>query len=81
MASQTIETKPTYCKVCMVHCGLEADIQGQQVIKVRGDRNHPLTKGYTCPKGRAIDKLHHSPDTVTQPMMRINGQLQPVTWD
>ncbi len=79
--SGTTQLKPTYCKVCMVHCGLVAEVAGDQIVRVRGDRDHPLSAGYTCPKGRAIDQLHHSPDALTQPLMRKNGELVPVSWD
>jgi anaerobic selenocysteine-containing dehydrogenase len=57
------------------------DVQGDEVIKVRGDRDHPVTKGYTCPKGRALPQMHHHPDRIERPQMRIDGALQPVSWD
>ncbi|MFT5482811.1 MAG: anaerobic selenocysteine-containing dehydrogenase [Halieaceae bacterium] len=81
MPTQTTELKRTYCKVCMVHCGLVAEVEGEQVVRVRGDHEHPLSRGYTCPKGRAIGKLHHSADAITQPLMRKNNELVPVSWD
>ncbi len=81
MDSPATEIKHTYCKVCMVHCGLEVEVAGEQILKVRGDHSHPLSGGYTCPKGRAIGKLHHTPDAITQPLMRKDGELQPVSWD
>lgn len=81
MVPPPIELKRTYCKICMVHCGLIAEVQGDQVLKVRGDRGHPLTKGYTCPKGRATGQNHHHPDAITRPMMRKDGALVPVSWD
>ena len=81
MTQHALETKRTYCKVCMVHCGLVADVAGETVLKVRGDREHPLTRGYSCPKGRAIGRIHHLPDAFTHPMMRKDGQLVPVSWD
>ena len=81
MTTPPVEIKRTYCKVCMVHCGLVAQVSGNQVLKVYGDRDHPLSAGYTCPKGRAVGKIHHSPDAITQPMMRKNGKLEPVSWD
>jgi anaerobic selenocysteine-containing dehydrogenase len=57
------------------------DIERDQIVKVRADREHPLSKGYSCPKGRAIGGLHHHPDAITQPMMRKDGALVPVSWD
>ena len=81
VASQPVETKRTYCRICMVHCGLVADVAGDQIVKVRGDRDHPLTRGYTCPKGRATGRVHHLPGAITRPMMRVDGELVPVSWD
>lgn len=80
-SSAPIETRRTYCKVCMVHCGLLVDVAGDRVVKVRGDRDHPISKGYTCPKGRATGQIHHDPDAITQPLMRKEGALVAVTWD
>lgn len=81
MASQPVETKRTYCRVCMTHCGLVAEVAGEQILKIRGDHDHPITRGYTCPKGRATDRIHHHPHAITRPMMRKDGALVPVSWD
>ena len=59
VTTQPVEIKQTYCRICMVQCGLVAEVAGDQILKVRGDREHPLTKGYTCPKGRATGQVHH----------------------
>jgi len=81
MDNQTVEKKTTYCRICMVNCGLELDIVGEQIVKAWGDFNHPLTQGYTCPKGRATGRVHHLPGAITQPLMRKSGELVPVSWD
>jgi anaerobic selenocysteine-containing dehydrogenase len=65
----------------MTHCGLVADVEGDQIVRVRGDKEHPLTKGYTCPKGRAIGQIHHDANAITRPMMRKDGHLVEVQWD
>ncbi len=81
MVAQPVESKRTYCRVCMVHCGLVVDVVGDRIVKVRGDREHPLTHGYTCPKGRATGQIHHLPEAITRPLMRKDGELVPVSWD
>lgn len=43
---------------------------GERVIEVRGDPDHPISRGYTCPKGRALPLLHHHPDRLDQPRSR-----------
>src|SRR6266700_990399 len=49
--------------------------------QVKGDFEHPLTKGYSCPKGRAIGQVRHLANPITEPLMRKNGELVPVSWD
>lgn len=75
------ESKRTYCRVCTNQCGMVVDVEGDRIVKVRADREHPLSKGYSCPKGRALGGIHHHPDAITQPLMRKDGALVPVTWD
>ena len=81
MAGQPVENLRTYCRVCMTHCGLVADVAGDRILRVRADRDHPITRGYSCAKGRATDRIHHHPDAITHPLMRVNGALVPVSWD
>lgn len=81
MSTQAIEQKRTYCRVCMVMCGLVAEVAGDKILKVRADSQHPLTGGYSCPKGRATGEAHHHPDAISHPMMQKNGQLVRVSWD
>lgn len=71
----------THCKICTNQCGVVANVLGDEIVRVKGDFDHPLSKGYTCPKGRAIGKLHHHQDALTQPMMRRDGVLTPVDWE
>jgi len=65
----------------MSHCGLVAEVAGSQIVRVLGDKEHPLTEGYTCPKGRAVGRLHHLEGAITHPMMRKGGALVEVSWD
>ena len=56
-------------------------MDGDRVVDVQGDRDHPVSRGYTCPKGRALGELHHHPQRLDGPLLRRNGRLEPVTWD
>lgn len=56
-------------------------LDGDRVTRVAGDREHPLSEGYTCPKGRALGALHHHPRRLDGPLLRRDGRLVPVTWD
>jgi anaerobic selenocysteine-containing dehydrogenase len=65
----------SYCRICAASCGivvtLEDDSETGQVLTVRGDPEHPVSKGYTCPKGRALPALHHHADRIDRP--RVDG--------
>jgi anaerobic selenocysteine-containing dehydrogenase len=62
-------------------CGILVDVEGDEVVRVRGDQDHPLSHGYTCAKGRALPQLHHHPDRIERPQLRVGGSLQPTTWE
>lgn len=81
MGVQAPESKRTHCKICTNQCGVVIEVEGAQVGKIRGDFDHPLSKGYTCPKGRAIGPLHHHPDALRHPQMRKGSDLVQVGWD
>ena len=81
MSEPEMRTERSYCRVCTSQCGILVDIVGEQVVKVRGDRDHPVTHGYTCPKGRALGEMHHHPHRIEAPLMRADGELRPTSWD
>jgi predicted molibdopterin-dependent oxidoreductase YjgC len=44
-------------------------------------KTSPLNEGKLCIKGWNIHEFVHSPKRLTQPLMRKNGALAPVSWD
>jgi anaerobic selenocysteine-containing dehydrogenase len=76
-----METVRSFCRVCTSVCGILIDVEGDEVLHVRGDRDHPFSHGYTCPKGRALPQMHHHPNRLEQPLMRVDGALRPTAWD
>jgi anaerobic selenocysteine-containing dehydrogenase len=81
VSERPVTTKRTICRICTNQCGVVLHVDGDEIVRVKGDFDHPLSKGYTCPKGRALGKLHHNPAAITRPHMRKDGQLVPVSWD
>ncbi len=56
-----METKRTFCRICAAYCGLTADVEDGRLLKVRGDPDHALSRGYSCVKGRRIpDTVNHT---------------------
>ncbi len=71
----------SFCRVCTACCGTLVTTDGDRVVKVVGDPDHPISRGYTCPKGRAAAELHDRPDRINEPMIRRGAELVPATWD
>lgn len=70
------EVKKSFCRFCHVFCGLDVEIEDNRVIAVRGDRDNPVSEGYTCPKGRAERERINHPDRVLRPRKRVPGGWQ-----
>jgi len=75
------ETKITYCRICEALCGLTVRVEGDQVVEVMPDREHPVSKGFACVKGTGLGALHHDPDRLKFPHKRVNGQLVRISWE
>lgn len=73
-------TVRTFCRLCQSLCGVLAEIDGDRVVRVKGDAEHPLSQGYTCTKGRSLPEYHHDPHRLQRPLMRVNGELRAVSW-
>lgn len=72
----------TFCRICNALCGIVVTTDGQRVLRVRGDPDHPVSRGYTCAKGRALPAMLHHPDAIHTPLRRDPvGDLRPVDWD
>lgn len=69
------------CPLCEATCGLELTLEGEDVVKIRGDVDDVFSKGFICPKGANLGALHRDPDRLTTPLVRRDGKLEPATWD
>ncbi len=76
------EERITYCRICEPLCGLVATVRDGELVKLRPDRDHPLSRGFACPKGIAMTAVQNDPDRVTHPLRRrADGGFDRVGWD
>lgn len=68
------------CRYCGTGCGVMVGVRDNKVVMVKGDPNNH-NKGMLCLKGALLPSVVHSPDRLTQPLVRRNGALAPATWD
>jgi anaerobic selenocysteine-containing dehydrogenase len=70
---------------CPDTCVWDVTVSDGRAVRLRGNADHPTTRGGLCPKvNRFLDRVYH-PDRVTTPLRRTgskgDGAFAPVSWD
>jgi len=71
----------TVCTYCGCGCGLFLGVRGDKIVSARGDRDNPGNKGNLCVKGRFGYEFVNSPERLTAPLVRRDGELREASWD
>src|SRR4029077_5691945 len=56
-------------------------VRDGSVVRVRGDRDNPFSRGFICPKGSALQRIHEDPDRLRQPLVRRGDDPATATWE
>lgn len=49
----------SYCRMCGGLCGMRLYVKDGRLVGARGDKAHPMTRGYACIKGLQVSDLYH----------------------
>ncbi|WP_352419310.1 molybdopterin-dependent oxidoreductase [Proteiniborus sp.] len=81
-SAYNIVCKKGTCGICNCFCGIQLLVKDNKIIEAKGDKEHPLTKGFICPKGRAIPEIVHSEERLRKPLKK-NGQgaFEEISWE
>lgn len=66
---------------CPDSCGFVVELAQDQSLKVHGDKEHPLTKGFICSKGLASAERVFSPERILFPLLKEQGVFRRITWE
>ena len=69
-----VEVKRATCSHCPVSCGVLVDVNGSRPVAVRGDPDHPVTRGFICKRGLAAIEYFDHPDRLNRPRKRVGGR-------
>jgi anaerobic selenocysteine-containing dehydrogenase len=76
------DLRPTACNLCYANCGILAETIDGHIAKVRGDSNHPASRGYLCNKASRLDYYQHGRDRIASPLRRRpDGSFEEIRWD
>lgn len=75
-------TEKTACILCSRNCGLTVEIENGRFTRIRGDDEHPVSKGYICQKAARLEHYQHHDDRLTHPLKRQpDGSFARASWD
>lgn len=78
----SVENKLCACPLdCFDVCSIRAEIIDGKVTKLEGNKEHPITQGFICEKGRKHVERMYSPLRLKCPMKKVNGAFVEISWD
>ena len=80
--AKDLERVRTTCPYCGVGCQLDLNVNRKlnRVVRVTSVPGCVPNDGNTCVKGRFGIQFIHSPERLTQPLIRENGRLREASW-
>lgn len=70
---------------CPDTCSMVFEVEDGKLTGVKGNAEHPMTRGGLCVKLKDYEKRHYHPDRVLYPMRRTepkgSKQFERITWD
>lgn len=69
---------------CPDTCVWDVTVDDGRAVRLRGNRDHPTTRGELCPKvNRYLERVYH-PDRLLTPLRRVGpkgeGRFEPISW-
>ncbi|MDV3126364.1 molybdopterin-dependent oxidoreductase [Mycobacterium sp. 21AC1] len=72
----------TACILCECNCGIVVQTEDRAITKIRGDKDHPASQGYTCNKALRLDHYQSNHARLTAPLRRRpDGGYEEIDWD
>ena len=74
----------TICQMCYFYCGIQVTVDGGRILRIDGQRNHPVNHGRLCAKALAAAQLATDPNRLKTPLRRIGDRgennWQEISW-
>ncbi len=70
---------------CPDTCAMIYEIEDNRLVSVRGNKDHPMTRGTLCVKVKDYENRHYHPDRIKYPMKRVgqkgDGKFKRISWN
>ncbi len=71
----------TTCTYCGCGCTFYLEVLDGHLVNTIPCKTSNLNEGKLCVKGWSVHEFVESPNRLTQPLLRKDGKLTPVSWD
>jgi anaerobic selenocysteine-containing dehydrogenase len=71
----------TCTRDCPDACAVIAHVDNGRVVRLEGNANHPLTRGFLCKKTYQYPSRVYSPNRILHPLQRTKGGWRRITWN
>ena len=75
-----LEQVESTCTTCAVGCRIAVQSSANRLVRYLGIDSDPVNHSWLCDKGRFGFEANASPERVTTPLVRRDGQLIPASW-
>ncbi len=76
MGDADIRIKKSICTFCAGNCGVLVHVRGQEIVKIEGNKEHALSRGFICERTRYANAWLHHPDQLKYPLKRAGQRGQ-----
>ena len=78
-ATRTVVT--TCTRDCPDGCGMLAEVRDGKLVGLRGNPDHPITRGFLCSRASNYVRRVYSPNRITTPLKKVDGEWKRASWD
>lgn len=75
----SVERVKSVCPYCGVGCGVVLDVEGGQIVRLSGDKDHPANRGRLCTKGKTAHEAISAPGRLETALVRRGADIAPAT--
>ncbi len=76
---------PTLCFECHCRCGVVLEVENGKLVGITGDKTHPFSHGFLCPKGQACLEIVYHEERIKTPLVKVGGKgstrFERASWD
>ena len=77
----TTTTVDTICPFCGCGCSICLEVKDNHLVRARPGASSLVNHGTLCARGNYGYDFVHSPERLTSPLVKINGDFQEVSWE